>query len=298
MGYWQAMLHSLSERRNQVGRLVLAILALFMVGICHKVAAEDPPGEATKKTDEAEKIRKVIDDVLGRHAVFPSPESKEPLQVIPALRWSNNTRGTLNALTVLYVRKGRPYAVACLFPYDRGMIHDFQSLCRESDIIVARRGDETVWRPEKAGVTYVPIPDAPAPKASRAERLLQMKQLSDRFESTMLGWKADTNDQEKLRLLPRPIYRYEPEKGPVVDGAVFAFVQGTDPESILLIELVQEEGQQRWVYAWARRTAGKLEGRLDGKVVWTAPLNPEYKDPRLPQFTVHLPLNMPPRAEK
>jgi hypothetical protein len=264
----------------------------------HRAAATEPPDGAAKKTDEAEKIRAVIDDVLGRHAVFPSPESKEPLQVIPALRWSNNTRGTLNALTVLYVRKGRPYAVACLFPYDRGMIHDFQSLAREPDKIVARRDGEIVWRPQKAGVEYASLPGAPAPKDSRPERLRQMKLLAERFESTMLGWKADTNDQEKLRRLPRPVYRYEPDPGPVVDGAVFAFVQGTDPESLLLIELVQEESQQRWVYAFARRTAGKLEGRLDGKVVWTAPLNPEYKDPRGPHFTVHMQLNPPPRADK
>jgi hypothetical protein len=292
------MSHSPTEPQHCVGRLCLAILTLVVVGAFHAVAAEDPPGEAAKKTDEAEKLRAVIDQVLGRHAVFPSPESKEPLQVIPALRWSNSTRGTLNALTVLYVRKGRPYAVACLFPYDRGMIHDFQSLARESDKIVARRGGETVWRPEKAGVTYALIPDAPAPRSTRPERLRQMKKLAERFESTMLGWKIDTNDQEKLRRLPQPIYRYDPEPGPVVDGAVFAFVQGTDPESLLLIELAQEESQQRWVYAFARRTAGKLEARLDGKVVWTAPLNPEYKDPRLPHFTVHIPLNLPPRAEK
>jgi hypothetical protein len=283
--------------RNWVGRLALAILA-FAAGALHPVAAEGPPAQAVKKTDEAEQIRAVIDEVLGRHEVFPSPESKEPLQVIPALRWSNNTRGTLNALTVLYVRKGRPYAVACLFPYDRGMIHDFQSLAREPDKIVARRGGETVWRPQRAGVEYAPIPDAPAPKGSGPERLRQMKSLAERFESTMLGWRIDTNDQEKLRFLPQPIYRYDPEAGPVVDGAVFAFVQGTDPESLLLIELVQEGSQQRWVYAFARRTAGKLEARLDGKVVWTAPLNPEYKDPRGPHFTVHMPLDLRPRADK
>jgi len=291
------MSHSPYEPRNRVGRLSLAILTLA-VGTFHSVAAEGPPAEAAKKTDEAEKIRAVIDKVLERHAVFPSPESKEPLQVIPALRWSNNTRGTLNALTVLYVSKGRPYAVACLFPYDRGMIHDFQSLAREPDKIVARRGGEIVWRPQSAGVEYARIPDAPALKGNRPERLLQMKVLAERFESTMLGWKIDTNDQEKLRRLPRPIYRYDPDSGPVVDGAVFAFVQGTDPESLLLIELVQEESKQHWVYAFARRTAGKLEGRLDGKVVWTAPLNPQYKDPRLPRCTVHMQLNLPPRADK
>jgi hypothetical protein len=291
------MLHSPFRHRIWVGSLSLVILTLT-AGAFYPVVAEEPPAGAAKKTDQAEKIRAVIDEVLGRHEVFPNPESKEPLEVIPALRWSNNTRGTLNALTVLYVRKGRPYAAACLFPYDRGMIHDFQSLARASEKIVVRRNGKIVWRPEKAGVEYAPIPDAPAPKDSRSGRLRQIKLLAERFQSTMLGWKADTNDQEKLRLLPRPLYRYNPDSGPVVDGAVFAFVLGTDPESLLLIELVREESQLRWVYAFARRTAGKLEGRLDGKVVWTAPLNPEYKDPRGSHFTVHMPLDLPPRADK
>jgi hypothetical protein len=280
-----------------VGCLSLAILTLTAGAFCPVIAEESPAG-AAKKNDQAEKIRAVIDEVLSQHQVFPNPKSKEPLEVIPTLRWSNNPRGTPNALTVLYVRNGRPYAAACLFPYDRGMIHDFQSLTRESEKIVVRRNGEIVWHPEKAGVEYAPIPDAPAPKDSRAERLRQIKHLSERFESTMLGWRIDTNDQEKLRLLPRPLYRYNPDSGPVVDGAVFAFVMGTDPESLLLIELVREEAQLRWRYAFARRTAGKLEGRLDGKVVWTAPLNPEYKDPRGPHFTVHMPLDPPPRPDK
>jgi hypothetical protein len=291
------MSHASLLRWDLLGCLSLATLILTF-GTFPSVVAEEPPTGAAPKNRQAEQIRKVIDEVLARHQVFPDRESKEPLQVVPVLRWSNNPRSTDNGLTVLYVRKGRPYAAACLFPYDRGMIHDFQSLARASDKIVARRNGETVWQPQEAGVEYAPIPDAPAAKDSRPERLRQMKLLAERFESTMLGWKIDTNDQEKLRRLPRPLYRFDPDSGPVVDGAVFAFVLGTDPESLLLIELVKEKEQSRWVYAFARRTAGKLEGRLDGKVVWTAPLNPEYKDPRAPRFTVHVPIDLSPRGDK
>jgi hypothetical protein len=291
------MAHSPIRPRHLLAWLTRAILILT-AGAWAPVVAAEPPTGAERKDSQAEKIRAAIDEVLGRHQVFPTEESKEPLEVIRALRWSNNPRGTENGLTVLYVRKGRPYAVACLFPYDRGMIHDFQSLARESDRIVARRDGEAVWQPQEAGVAYAPIPDAPIPRGSRPERLQQIKQLAERFESAMLGWRVDTNDQEKLRLLPRPLYRYDPGSGPVLDGAVFAFVQGTDPESLLLIELVKEGAQPRWVYAFARRTAGKLEGRLDGRVVWTAPLNPEYKDPRAPRLTVHMPLDLSPRPTK
>jgi hypothetical protein len=274
-----------------------ALAGMALLGcVASTVSAGEPAKEPEKKDDQAAKVRTVIDRVMGEHEVFADPDSHVPLKVVPALRWSNNTRGTENAVTVLYVDKGRPFAAACLFPFDRGMIHDFQSLSLETDKIVARRDGQIVWQPDSAGVEFAPIPDAPRPAESRGGRLRQIKQLAERFQSTMLGWKAESNDQEKLRLLNRPLYRYEPESGPVIDGAVFAFVQGTDPESLLLIELVEETSRQTWVYAFARRTAGKLEGRLDDKVVWTAPLNPEYKDPRGPHFTVHMVLDSPVKA--
>ena len=278
---------------------VLACLATAIIVVgpaVNLLIADESPATPEQKDSEATRIRRVIDEVIGWHQVFPAADDDEPLKVLPALRWSNNTRGTENAVTVLYIRNGRPYAAACLFPYDRGMIHDFQSLAREDDKIVARRDGRVVWEPSRAGVVFAPVPDAPAPEKNRAARLRQIKQLSERFQSSMLGWKADSNDQEKLRLLNRPLYRYEPQSGPVLDGAVFAFVQGTDPESLLLIELVDDREEQRWDYAFARRTAGKLEGRLDDKIVWTAPLNPEYKDPRGPHFTVHLELERPAKS--
>ena len=168
------MSHFPSRTRNMVGCLSAAILTL---AVGHFLPATEPPADR-EKTDPAEKTRAVIDEVLARHQVFPDAESKEPLKAVPALRWSNNTRGTNNALTVLYVRNGRPYAAACLFPYDRGMIHDFQSLARGEDKIVVRGGGKTVWEPRKPGVEYAPIPNAPAPKGTRAERLLQIKQLA------------------------------------------------------------------------------------------------------------------------
>jgi hypothetical protein len=173
------------------------------------------------------------------------------------------------------------------------MIHDFQSLSRADDKIVLRGDGKIVWQPAKAGVEFSAIPDAPVPANDRAGRFRQMRQLVERFDSTMLGWKADSNDREELRLLTRALYRYEMESSPVIDGAVYAFVQGTDPESLLLIEAVEASPVRQWFYAFARRTAGKLEGRLDDKVVWTAPLNPEYKDPQGPRFTIHIP-----RSEK
>ena len=52
-------------------------------------------------------------------------------------------------------------------------------------------------------------------------------------------------DQE-LRLLPQPLYRYESTLPEVVDGALFTFVTGTDPELMLVIEARRTAAGPLW----------------------------------------------------
>jgi hypothetical protein len=156
--------------------------------------------------------------------------------------------------------------------------------------IVARQAGALVWQPQEPGVKFAPIPDAPPPADTPAQRLRQMKSLSEQFQSAMLGWKADSTDREELRLLPRPLYRYEPEAGQVMDGAVFAFVMGTDPESLLLIEAVKRGDAATWEFAFARRTSGELEGRHREKVVWHAARYPDSRNSASPHFSIGSPI--------
>ena len=115
-----------------------------------------------------------------------------------------------------------------------------------------------------------------------------MKVFADRFQVTMTGMKADRSDREELRMLPKPLYHADPGKvhsldSEWIDTGVFGFVQGTDPEAILMLEAVRRDGRSLWQYAFARATGGGLEARLDKIVVWsverlpgeTAPLKPQ-----------------------
>jgi hypothetical protein len=61
-----------------------------------------------------------------------------------------------------------------------------------------------------------------------------------------------------MRLLPRPLYRYDvkpgPDSGGVIDGALFAYVttKSTDPEIFLLLEANKSNtGAPQWQYALA-----------------------------------------------
>jgi hypothetical protein len=159
---------------------------------------------------------------------------------------------------------------------------------------VARDAGRVIWSPATPGIAFKDIPGAPAPADNPAARLKQMKGLADRFKVAITGWKADKSDREELRLLPRQLYRYEPSEAPGrgsgwIDGGVFAFVQGTDPEAMLLLEAVHPDGSPRWQYAFARATSTALEARLDKTVVWAVDVLAGRTTPRDPQMWLSRP---------
>ena len=54
------------------------------------------------------------------------------------------------------------------------------------------------------------------------------------------------------------------------DGAVFAFVHGTNPEGLLLIDATGNSlGSAGWEYALLRSADAELHIELDGREVWT-----------------------------
>src|SRR4029077_1341634 len=154
-----------------------------------------------------------------------------------------------------------------------------------------RYQDRVIWSPETAGVEFKDVPKAPRPAKTAPERLRQMKAIAEGFKATMTGWAADNSDQEALRLLPRPLYRYDltNAKDPdpkLVDGALFAYVQGTDPEVVLVLEAIGTAEKAEWQYAFARATSGGLEVKLGDEIVWTAKKHPSNRNSKLPHFTM------------
>ena len=245
--------------------------------------ADEPSRDSAKQS-----LRKVLDESVGWYDVFAVGDQVQPMKPLAVLRWANHPRGVADGVTVLWIHKGRPEAVACIFPFGGHLYHWFNSMSRGE--IVARRKGRQVWHPTKPELQFHPIPDSPQPAATPAVRLQQMKLIAGQFTSYMLGWKADDTDREKLRMLPSPLYRYASEDPDLLDGVVFAFVQGTDPESLLMLEAVRAKEGFRWEYAFVRRTSGALEGRHRGSVVWTAVKNPREVDPSGDPFVMFRPL--------
>ena len=259
-------------------RLWLPLLMGWLLPLAALGQSDSKNGADVSTTKTMSPLRKLMDGSLSWDELYMNEQSATPMTARVSMRWANNTRGSEDGMTVLYLADGRPEAVCCFYPWEKSLVHEFDSLSRGT--LIAKRDGEVVWRPEKPGVQFQSIPDADAPAERPTARLRQMKTLANQFSSTMLGWRADNSDRELLRLLPQPLYRYDSKRSDVLDGAVFAFVQGTDPETLLLLEAFKAGDRFEWQFAFARRTSGELEGRHKDTIVWHADRFPANDNPR------------------
>ncbi len=199
------------------------------------------PSKADIKSVAPEKsaLHRTLDDSAGQYTIYAEPPATDPLKLRCVLRWANTTRGSVDGATYIWTSRGRPTAVVCCYPWYGDICDNFQSLARAP--IRAERDGDIVWKSKAAGVRFEKVPDSPVPAGSAAARLRQLKTLARSFSVTLLGWAPGDPDREELRLLQQPVYRYECDERELLDGALFAFVQGTDPEALLMIEAVPTE---------------------------------------------------------
>jgi hypothetical protein len=277
----------MKAERSLVGVLLWCFACALMApgaGRAEPPGKDDPP-------EEPAKLNELIEKSISWYDVLPNAEAAMVLTPVPVIRWRNVVRGQEGeAMMVVWPHNGRPIAMASIYPWNGNMCHEFDSLSRENKLI-ARDKDRVIWSPETAGVEFKEVPRAPKPAKTAPERLRQMKAIAEGFKATMTGWMADNSDQEALRLLPRPLYRYdltnakEPDPS-LLDGALFAYVIGTDPEVVLILEAIGTADKAEWQHAFVRATSGGLEVKLGDLVVWTAPKHPANRNPRLPHFTM------------
>jgi len=301
------------RRRHLRVVLVTAGTALAALGASRAGARSDESAEAARPAPadigsvppEKSDLHRTLDESAAQYTMYADADADsdsgaaERLKPRCVLRWANTTRGSVDGATYIWVSHGRPIAAVCCYPWQDDICDNFQSLARTP--IRADRDGRAVWRPKEAGVRFEKVPDAPVPANSSAARLRQMKGLARSFSVTLLGWAPGDADREEMRLLQQPIYRYDCDDSQSLDGSLFAFVQGTDPEALLLIEAVPtKSGEQafEWEFAFARRTSGWLEARHGERVVWKADKNPEWRDPSLTYFQLSHLLPKPAGAKK
>jgi hypothetical protein len=130
------------------------------------------------------------------------------------------------------------------------------------------------WRPRQPGLKWHGLRDIESPRGTAVTRLAQMRQISATFAATE-DFKASSRDETtsryQLRLLPRALYRYADEESGVIDGSVFAFVHGTDPEAFLVLEAIDRDGERSWRYALAPMTCWAVQVTHNDVEVWSVP---------------------------
>lgn len=233
------------------------------------------PAEELQPVDkqQIEAALKLTTAEAGKYAFqLEGSKSSPELRAEPLLRWSNPNVGEVHGNVFLWTVNDRPAVVGSLFKWftpHTHMSHEFHSLSEQP--LTAKYENQEKWRTKTGGVSFTALPDAPAPAATAAQRLLQMKRFAKDFAATKQ--ERDGNKVE-LRLLTQPIYRYAAEQEEIVDGGMFALVQGTDPEVFLLLEARGEPAAPRWMFAPVRMNGVGFELRYQEKPIWTVEVMP------------------------
>lgn len=190
----------------------------------------------------------------------------------PLMRFTNDVGGVVDGAVMLWTSGQRPMVAAQVFVIRDGIwLHEFQSFA-DRPLKLQQEG-KVLWSPKKAGGVWQDIPKVEAIETTRPGRLKQMKELAATF-SVSEDFRAQAADAEttkyELRLLPAPLLRYE-ESDNGVDGAVFGFVHGTDPEALLTIELQTVGKVVAARYNFAALTCWGLQAKRGGEQVWSVP---------------------------
>jgi hypothetical protein len=209
----------------------------------------------------------------------------------PAIRWNSRVSEIDDAVLFVWMFEGRPIAAATFLQQRNiGIYHEFQSLT--TGPVQAEREGRVIWDSKSPGIAFAPVSGAPAPADTPARRMIQMREMSQDFRAEAIkGPPFYPRDSVAVfRLLPTPLLRYgggdrdhdRPEEAR--DGAIFAFVQGTDPEVLLILEARAHAGGSRWEYAFARMNGWVLKGWHREKEVWSVPRQHPGHDPIQPYF--------------
>jgi hypothetical protein len=205
-------------------------------------------------------------------------ESKVTLHPEPLLRWYNKVIREDDGMLFLWTEgyQGRPVAAAQFFLVQDDWNHEFQSL--SVDGFSARSEDESAldwsWRPTRPGLSFVRADRIGPPAGSAPERLRQMKIIAERF-TAVVDTGGTFENPEQLRLLSTPVYRYAAPAQGIVDGALFAFTQGTNPEILMQIEAdASAPSAKAWRYGFARMSCFFLRVHEGSQLAWSVDREP------------------------
>ena len=195
-----------------------------------------------------------------------SEAPREPVGLAPdaIFRYDDRPRLIEDATLWVFGRAGRPTAALKVEIYPNMGIEGLVSLSPGK--IAAEWGD-LQWDSTAPGIELRPVTDAKDPAGSPRERLTQMKAIAARFSGFEL---EPPNGRLTMRMLPKPILRYDDPDSGLQDGAIFSLAYGVNPEVLILIESRKAAGASAptWQYGIGRLGGAEVSVSLDGQEVW------------------------------
>jgi hypothetical protein len=153
--------------------------------------------------------------------------------------------------------------------------HEFQSMSSfPFRVKVDEANSAWEWQPDRAGITFETVENVEGANASAVLRLRQMRTIAERYFGATDPSRNNRPNPHELRLLTTPVYRYSSERQGIIDGAMFVYAQGTNPEVLALIELVKTASGEEWRRGFGPMSSYKLSMREGDKTVFEQPLQP------------------------
>ena len=228
--------------------------------------AVEQPAPAAQSTEEisAARLAKIRD---AAKAYTLKLEHELKFQPEPLLRFDDPiTKASQGAVYVWIDDRSRPTVMASIyFQADGARVDEFLSLFGKG--ATAEFNGQLVWQPKEANVELTLVSGAAEVADTAALRLVQMRTLARKFTASVSDRRAG---RQELRLLTQPIHRYASPRDGLIDGGVFAFAKGTNPEVLLIIEAIAAANETGWRIGWARMTSRECEVRDGENVVWNA----------------------------
>jgi hypothetical protein len=179
-----------------------------------------------------------------------------------------------------YGREGRPKVLLCVFGNPsrtgaREWMSDAVTLADEVVEVGDVDGNEVArWSPRESGLSWKAFPKAPPPAKAADDRLVQARKLAGRMAARQFSQQGV--QPYDLALLSEPVLRYSDADAGIVDGAMFCFAKGRDPELALLVEVRSTQGKEEWQYALVRLTAAPMFAEIDDQQVWESPTPKDF----------------------